>query len=1621
MSFRGRKIAAPGSGSRAGGFFLLLLLCVLVPSLLFAADLQTPSALEKDLRETIGVLSASGDRSTGSMGNQQAAAYITERLEAAQPAELDRLEYFIPMLEAENSSLQIGTNGSVISLSPLFYNAITPENLPEEGISGPLIYGGHGELADLNGKRVQDAIVLLEFDSGRNWLNLASLGAAALIYINRNEPGRIGFTEKEELSPVQFPCFFLPAAELSRLGIKPENLSSNPEALQVTVRSSVHWQQQRVANIYALFPGTDETKKSELITVEAFYDSSRFMAAASPGADQALSISGLLTLADYLRDNPPIRPFLLIASNGHAQEQAGMRETIWAINARSKDLRKLQKEMKATRKQRRSWLDVLGEFSDGVRLTEEQGRLLQSALNHALKLEVDRMSILLMQLRMEAAVSGREEQVNQLAEQRLLLRRIGWRSSFDDMNSREKELIQPLIRQAIKMHKAVLREVKTQNRMLKSGKRLRSLITDYEPRAMISLHLSSHGSGLGAFHQGFLYPLRPTINRTAAFREIDSALGEAAARQETTPFVSALRPNRLQPWQDFLPDKPKMAGEVATLAGLPGFTLATTGDLRFRWGTLWDVEKNINWQQATEQVQLALELIQGVDRAETLSQGYIRNGFSTVSGKTSLLLHGELFAEHPATGTILLAFQGPARYHLITDLQGQFLLKGVADKKHVQDKVILEGYRFSEKDGSVILAVDKKKTGKSAYRIKMRRQSMKTDLVMFNCRQTTIFNLLEPRTLRYMTKMQLLDGRREAPPVRFWYSRIDTRSSIIASIFLESGSMLKLTLSDTVLQKKMILTGAGLEKEHDVGGMGTKKSMGNGYLVDDYPALYHTNLLAARDMWTLLTPRIANLESHGIVDQQISKLQKDGLEALQRAETSLQQLNYEIFNEEASRSWALAARVYSHVEGTQKDVLFGVLFYIALFVPFSFCLERLLFGFVSIYKRIVAFSGILTLLILVIARVHPAFELAYSPTVVILAFFIIGLSALVTIIIVVRFEDEMILLQRRASHKRPAEISSWKAFSAAFFLGVSNLRRRRLRTALTCLTLIILTFTIMSFTSVKSMRRQNRLHFGSDASYQGLMIKNIDWTKLPADALPVFHSLFDGKAEVAPRVWLSGDNPTRAAHIVARFQGEKIILQGLTGLSADEPAVTGLDSIIVKGRWFDQGENNGVLIPASLAARLKIDPDDAQRNTIDLWGLKLKVVGIFSEKQLQLQPDLDGEPITPVIFPSESGTEMSDVEKDALESGEDVRNFQGRYHHLAEDTILILPAATLMELGGTLQAVAIKPPGTNDGSQARLLSDRFGLALFSGEEDGVFLYNAGDTMSYSGMPNIVIPLLISILIVLNTMISSVFERKREIAVYTSVGLAPSHVSFLFIAEALAFAVLSVVLGYLVAQTSAGFLAGTKLWSGITVNYSSTAGVAAMVLVMGVVLLSVIYPSRVAANIAIPDVNRSWKLPDTVDNSIAVTLPFLMRFHEHASICGFLYSYFQEHQDVSHGIFSTGTVALDEQCRVQPGEEGRKGAADCVHLQAELWLAPFDFGIRQMVDLQFCPAQEGDDFLEITVIMTRQSGEMAMWRRINTAFLHVLRKQLLVWRSLDSKGHREYADILGKLLKDRAEG
>jgi hypothetical protein len=1597
------------------------------------------------LAQTIRTLASFGDRSTGTPGNEKAAAFIREELERLAIGEVRSQPFAVPVIRCGESVLDIPSRRVSVPLHPIAGNAVTPQAIAAPGLSGPLIYVGRGELERFNGKRVDGAVLLMELDSSRNWLDAADLGARAVIYVDRGPSPRMLFEDAFELSPIQFPRFWIPAEDLQRVFGDVVSAPAGRLAGEVQLRSEAQWRNAVAENIYCLVAGTSAERRGEVLLVEAFYDSTAHVAGVSPGADEALGVATLLELARFLKENPPERTVLLAATSGHAQSQAGLREFVWSLSARSKDLRDARNELRSLVKKTRLTVRALKDFrlsaagpestpaaadagaaeeaSGGGADGDDSAALLKAALEERLKTDADTVSRRLMQLRL--AEQDRDVQrIQELTVERQALRRLTWRTSYEGLSAEERRLLQKAAAEARRDQEAALADARGQLRLVESAGALRSALQEFEIGASVSLHLSSHGDGFGAFNYGWLYPLRPRINRVPAYAALDLALREGAAvvaraSGRSGLFKDTLRPSRLRSWQSYFFDRPALGGEVTALAGYHGITLATTGDARAAWGTPGDVPERVDIDYAARQSAGVCSLIGHLSRVPKLrEEDAPRNGFSTVSGRAKFLRHGELFADKPAPGTVLLCYQGPSRFYTMVDTQGRFSLKGVADKTHSFHKVVIEGYRFDERTGESLWTIDKKLTGKDAYRVKMNRRFMETDLVMFAGDGITLFNLLEPRTFRHLTKAEVLDGRREAEPLHWFMSRLDTWTSIITTVFLEPGTPLKITLSDTVLRRKLVLINASKEWP-----------TGIGYRVEDFPQLHRTAHRVARDMWALLTPRIANLEARGIFNERIRRLEEEGLAALKTAEAALAAEAYDRFSEASARSWALATRVYDDVEKTQKDVLYGVLFYIALFVPFSFCLERLLFAYANIYRRIIAFSAILIALIVLIYNVHPAFQLAYSPMVVILAFFIMGLSLIVTLIIFFRFEQEMAGLQTRARMVQVGEISRWKAFVAAFLLGVSNLRRRRVRTALTCITLVLLTFTIMSFTSAKSMRRHVRVFYAPEATYQGFLLKNVNWTALPPEAFGAIARDFSGRGLAVPRAWMEEDDVTRPSVVPLRADGRSAEGQGLMGLSHAEPQVSGLDAILVGGRWFAEHERQVVLISDRMAAGLGIDPRHPKGQGVSLWGMDFAVVGVFSGKQLQERLDLDGEPLTPVTFPREMSAEMTEEEVDALESGEDVREFQSRYQHTPGDLTLIVPYPTLMAAGGSLKAVAVRDDSQQTAqASGEGLIDRFGLSVFSGEPDGTFLYHASDTMSYSGVPNIIIPLAISVFIVLNTMIGAVYERKREIAVYTSVGLAPSHVSFLFIAEALAFAVLSVVFGYLLAQTTAKLFAETALWSGITVNYSSLSGVAAMVLVIAVVLLSVIYPSKVAGQIAIPDVNRSWTLPAARGNILEMTFPFLMTFKEHASVGGFLYDYFRGHFDVSHGRFSTSDIDLAFACETAPSVASDTDTCpqeacelpECLHLKFEVWLAPFDFGIMQRVELRFTPARDEPGFVEIHVRLMRESGESNAWRRINKGFLHNVRRQLLIWRSLDEPAKVYYEQQLAD-ARVRLEG
>ncbi|MEJ2477949.1 MAG: M28 family peptidase, partial [Desulfobacterales bacterium] len=345
-------------------FFLLLFIAMSSA----ATTVQRPAAdlFSSDIQE----FAAFGDRSTGTLGCSAAAALIKDRFTRLGLESIGSQLFTVPVVLHENSRLFLPDRQLNIAVQPVMLNAVAPQTIPAEGLQGPLVFVGAGELHHFNGKTVAGSIILMDIDSGKNWLHAASLGAKALIYLDSGTTPKMRYDDAFELTPIPFPRLRMDRDTARRVFGDFETAPEGLVARTARLTSRIGWEETTAENVYGVIPGADPQLKNQLIVVEAFYDTGALVPGMAPGADEAVGIGSLLDLARRLKRTPPGRSVLLLATAGHAQTLAGMREMIWSVRLRSRDLRDIQKRLKNTVKQSRDAEAMLEEvYEQGVTAT----------------------------------------------------------------------------------------------------------------------------------------------------------------------------------------------------------------------------------------------------------------------------------------------------------------------------------------------------------------------------------------------------------------------------------------------------------------------------------------------------------------------------------------------------------------------------------------------------------------------------------------------------------------------------------------------------------------------------------------------------------------------------------------------------------------------------------------------------------------------------------------------------------------------------------------------------------------------------------------------------------------------------------------------------------------------------------------------------------------------------------------------------------------------------------------------------------------------------------------------------------------------------------------------------
>ncbi|SFM72925.1 FtsX-like permease family protein [Thermodesulforhabdus norvegica] len=1575
-----------------------------------------------DLWQDIARVIRHSDRSAGSAGAENVIGYVESVFRELDYPVMGHQYFFLPVPDSSYAFLEV--EGVRYPIRPWMPNLSYLSTAGKNGIRGPCVYAGRGEWEDLKGLKLEGAIVFLELEVPDAWIYAAMFGAKAVVYLGREGYPSGTYRATYSSAPVAFPRFWLAPEDAQVV----RNLLSSEKALHGHIVARTAWQNTVLRNFYAIIPGRNPELKEELVILEARYDSTAYIPGVSPGVDEATSMLLLLQLAREFARNPPERSVMFLFTSRGNRELAGMREFVWAITTSSKNLRRerryLRDEIKLTKK-RIEALEAVVSAIEKLDFKELAKDINLDSLIWPLVVDKakDRADDLIREL------SHSEKKREDLSGLQSFYRRLSWKGSFQeivDLSDEEKKLVASILLSIAHQLPEYLQELKKRELVIKSAISVRGEVKSYEPVLLVSLDLSTASPYVQLQERGSSYPFRSDITKLSRSGHLVKLL---TALSRTVSETYGIENLFLSPYwaEDTAEGAPFtcLCCDVATLGGLPAYGLTSDLGEPPLWGTPDDTWENWHVVNFVRLKAFMLPFFRKLTDMPGLSSA-CKTGLEAIAsleGTARFIRYGELFPDRPAPAVVVTAMQGANLFRSMVFMDGTFSLHGVANKKAAYQKLILEPYGFDPETGRIRWAADKRETGKSQYRVKIKGSTAYTSLVMFPCEQTDIFGLFHPRKLAYVTKVRLLDVKTDATPMKYWYSRIDGRDTILMTVLLEPGTRFKLVLSDSLTTRDVLFLNAD-----------EKHPMGRGFLIGDPGRIIFGPLVSVRDMAALVGHRLKNLRDTGIRNAFLERSYEEGLKYLNGAEKGLLSGDYGIAWEKTVRAWGYFNKIYGDIDSTQRDVLFGVIFFIILFVPFAYCMERYLFCHTGIYRQIFTFSIILLLTIWIIKSVHPAFRITYSPTMVIVAFFIVGLSLLVGYLIVDRFEHE-IETQKKAAWrasgaKAIGQIKASQALTSGFAIGVSNLHRRRLRTALTCITLIILTFAIMSFTSVKTFQRVTDTKVGENPSYQGLEVHHPFWMPMSDFALRQIKALYHDTI-VFPRAWIgrSGGSYDRTVSVISSPDGKRVGLEGVMGVGVRPPKA--LVQSLVWGRWIGEGAIREAVISVYLAEKLGIPvgdrgksgrrrhhafgrgfhgPDSAMFPRVKINGLDFAVVGIFDEDIVKSLKGLDGKPLLPAYLEIHPEEELTEVEVEAIEAGEEILPEAQRFSFASAERTVFIPFWTCLRMGGSIMAVHVLTEKNNshDGASAEeRLGTWYLYPVYLGKNEGVFFHSSSSALRYQGMSNVIIPVGVVLLICINTLIGQVHERRREISVYTSVGLAPHYVGFLFMMEAMAYAVLSCVIGYLLAQFVARYLGGTAMFASLTFNYSSLVSVVSMVLVFGVVFLASLYPARVAVNMSMPDVERSWKLPEPQNGVLVVDIPFLFPEEEHEKIVRYLAAFFNLHQDVPHGVFMSDGVRIDW-AQWDEIHEGRSipGVSMCLLLQTTVWLAPFDFGMRQRVHVYCCPDPDEPGYVHVTLRIVRLSGEARAWYRANKRFVAAVRKELLRWHTLDPAAKEE---------------
>ncbi len=401
------------------------------------------------------------------------------------------------------------------------------------------------------------------------------------------------------------------------------------------------------------------------------------------------------------------------------------------------------------------------------------------------------------------------------------------------------------------------------------------------------------------------------------------------------------------------------------------------------------------------------------------------------------------------------------------------------------------------------------------------------------------------------------------------------------------------------------------------------------------------------------------------------------------------------------------------------------------------------------------------------------------------------------------------------------------AAAVALSVAARNLRRRGLRTALALLSVVALSLAVSSLSSIsyyattRELVTTAKVQEGVENSLmvfseRGLTLNDVVYVFSQPETLEAGFMVSS-----APRLEPYGYHAARTIRAFIALHGYSPVKPELSKVvwppSALEELSRRSDAVLVSSAWRDVGVQLG--------------------DTVDLAGIKLRVVGFYDPRALSSLKDIGGYDILPLSIRPD-----------------------GTVEPVHPDEMVIAAPDTATRLGGFIKRIYARTGSGHELlSLAKRLSTQGGyVAVTRAANDYIRVYFPASTVEFRGSEAL-LPVVFVFLNVASVVLASVYERRSEIFTLASVGLNPTHIFLVFLSEALLLGFVGGALGYL---ASFAVFRGLQL-SAAMVPVDVKSDLNSMVFVIALSAISSVaagvLPALKASAYATPSLARRWKL------------------------------------------------------------------------------------------------------------------------------------------------------------------